>query len=184
MKSSCQQDGFSYIELMVSLVIVTVGIMGIMATTTSSFKLTNISKRETLAMNAAQQMIETIRNDANFAQIYANYNTDAADDPGGAGLSPGANFAVTGLSVAATDADGMAGRISFPDVNVGGVLQLREDIVNAEWGMTYDFRYDGVTDVGVDHKGDYTLLPVGAFVEWDEGGSTRSVVFRTFISAR
>ena len=152
------ESGVTILEVLVSATVFVL-VAGAVVTILVMTSALNSTNRETvLASQAAQSAIEQLKG-ATFAEIFARYNATAADDP--AGLSPGRNFGVRGLSPQADDADGLAGVIEFP----GDGLVLREDDVDSELGLPRDL--NGDTDVdAADHAADYRILPVRAVVEW------------------
>ena len=117
----------------------------------------------------------------NFFEAFARFNSTAVDDlPNGDHLL--GSFAVDGLRPRDDDADGLVGEIRFPDfVGAGGQLELREDSNDASLGMPRDLNADGVVD-GVNHSGDYQLLPVVVRVEWLGRGGPASIEFKTVLS--
>jgi len=145
--------------------VLVVGLLAYCRAAVSAALAARTTRETTLATEAAWRMIEQLRAAPNFNQVFAMYNTTTADDPGGGVVSPGANFAVTGLQAVVGDPDGLPGEIVFPTTTVGGALQLREDVVNAKLGMPRDLNGDGVVDAA-DHSGDYQLLPVLVRVRW------------------
>src|SRR4029077_3113943 len=105
------------------------------------------------------------------------------DDPGGPATAPGANFAVTGLSTVPGDADGMVGEYIFPTELVGGVAQLREDVVDARFGMPRDPDGDGDVD-SIDHSGNYRILPVRVRLRWKGMNGVRVLELESILCSR
>jgi hypothetical protein len=168
------------VEVMVAMSVLIVGLLAYTRTVASAALAARTTREATLATEAAWRVIETMRAQ-NFVQVFAMYDTTAADDPGGVVVSPGANFAVPGLSAVAGDPDGMPGEIVFPTMTVGGALQLREDVVNAKLGMPRDLNGDGVVD-GLNHAANYQLLPVLVRVRWRGAAGNGLVELPTMIS--
>lgn len=169
--------GFSIIEVMLVLTLLTVGI-GMFAGTLGSVMGLGPSLRESArAVEAARSVVESMRAQP-FEQLWALYNADPADDPGGAGTAPGAGFAMPGLAPIPGDADGLVGSVIFPEV--GG--ELREDSADADLGMPRDLNLDGLVDAG-DHAADYRALPVHVRVEWKGKGPARRIDLHTTIAA-
>jgi len=136
------------------------------------------SLRETgRAIEASRSLIEEMRGQP-FDEIWARYNADPADDPGGPGTAPGAAFAVAGLAPVPGDPDGFVGQVVFPAI--GG--ELREDAVDVRLGAPRDLNLDGGVDA-FDHSGDYAVLPVLVRVEWRGKGPSRHVDLCTTITA-
>lgn len=169
--------GFSIVELMIVLTVLTVGI-GMFAGTLGSIMGLGPSLRDSArAVEASRSLVESMRAQP-FEQVWALYNADPGDDPAGAGTAPGAGFAVTGLSAVPGDADGLVGRVVFPEI--GG--ELREDSAEVDLGMPRDLDLDGAQD-GDDHALDYRVLPVLVRVEWRGKGPARRVDLYTTIAA-
>jgi len=169
--------GFSIVEVMIVLTLLTVGI-GMFAGTLGSVMGLGPSLRESArAVESARSVIEGMRAQP-FEQVWALYNTDPADDPGGAGTAPGAGFAVQGLAPVPGDADGLVGSVIFPEI--GG--ELREDSPDSKLGMPRDLDLDGAVDAG-NHAADYRVLPVLVRVEWKGKGPARSIDLHTTLTA-
>ena len=98
------------------------------------------------------------------------------------------NFELQGATVTAVaardnDPDGIIGEVVFPTEMNGGVLELREDVVDASMGMPRDLNLDGVIDA-LDHSNDYRILPVVIRVDWESGTRDREFEVRTILGAR
>lgn len=121
-----------------------------------------------VAITAAQSAIEKIRNE-DFRQVFALYNEDPYDDPGGPGTAPGHRFDVADLVEIDSDPDGVVGEIILPTWNAGSAVaahwQVRENAVNVPLGMPRDLNGDAVVD-DEDHSADYTLMPVVVVLRW------------------
>jgi prepilin-type N-terminal cleavage/methylation domain-containing protein len=156
--------GFSLVELTVAMSVLVVGLLAYTRAATSAALAARTTRETTLATEAAWRIVESMRAQASFDQVFRLYNTSTADDPFGVAV-PGAGFAVPGLRTVPGDADGLPGEIVFPTTTVGGVLQLREDVVDAKLGTPRDLDGDGVID-GNDHSANYKLLPVLVRVRW------------------
>jgi hypothetical protein len=143
----------------------------------SSRMASNTTHESTVAKEGARAMLETLKATA-FEEVFARFNADGSDDPGGNGTAPGNGFAVRGLEPVEGDADGQVGEILFPMIG----SELREDHGQA-WlfGPVDDLDGDGnpFGPDAVDHAGDYRLLPVVVRVQWRGSGGNASVEFRT-----
>ena len=168
-------QGFSLIELLVSLTVFVVIAGAVASTLMASTALNRVNKESLRAMEAAEGAIEELKG-TTFSEIFARYNVDAVDDPA-LGASPGMYFAVDGLTLRSDDGDGFAGTIEFP----GGGKELREDAQDAELGMPRDLNGDTETD-DADHAADYRLLPVRVTVEWTGKTGNRELELMTVLS--
>ncbi|MEO6710260.1 MAG: prepilin-type N-terminal cleavage/methylation domain-containing protein [Planctomycetota bacterium] len=170
--------GLTLIELAMAMTLLAIALVGYAKTVANASVATSTSRELVLASEAGRRMIETLRSE-DFATVYARYNSSVADDPGGV-VSPGANFAITGLDALPIDVDGRPGEIIFPTTMIGGAPQLREDRVDAKLGMPSDLNGDGVVD-GANHAANYQNLPVLIRVRWRGVGGPGAVEFQTVL---
>jgi prepilin-type N-terminal cleavage/methylation domain-containing protein len=152
--------GFTLIELLVVMIVLTVATGMLCGTMVSSARQTRTKRDMAVASEAGRRMLELLRSQP-FSEIFARYNADPSDDPGGAGTAPGRNFDAQGLEVQESDADGHVGSIAFPTVG----MQLREDVTDLQLGMPRDLDGDGAVDTS-NHASNYILLPVEVRIEW------------------
>lgn len=158
--------GFTLIELMVSFSALLVVLLGFSRMLLSSHMASSTSHEATLAKEGARAMIEVLQATP-LAEIYAERR---------AGGTLGPDFAVRGLTALPDDADGLPGRILFPEQ--GGVLsELR---VQPQYGWPVDMDRDGDV-LTADVSASYTLLPVVVRVEWRGAGGDGLVEFKTVI---
>jgi prepilin-type N-terminal cleavage/methylation domain-containing protein len=169
------------IEVMVAMSVLVVGLLAYTRAVAAAALAARTTRETTLATEAAWRVIESMRAEQNFNQVFSQYNTSAADDLGGGVVSPGANFAVPGLQAVPGDPDGLPGEIVFPTTTVAGVVQLREDVVNVKLGPPRDLNGDGVID-GINHAANYQLLPVLVRVRWRGAAGNGLVELPTMIS--
>lgn len=168
--------GFTLIELLISFSALLVVLLGFSRMLLSSHMASNTTHEATLAKEAARSMLERLQATP-LAEIYARYNANPADDPGG-GSSPGAGFAVHGLTAPVDDADGLPGCILFPES--GGVLS--ELCIQPRYGWPMDMDGDGNVSTG-NVSATYRLLPVVVRVEWRGSGGDGSVQFKTVVGS-
>lgn len=162
----------TFVELMVVTFILGVAFMIFTSTVAGVTRQRMINRETVIASNEARNMVERMRNEE-FADVFALFNADPLDDPGGAGTAPGNSFAVDGLDVEAGDPDGFAGEILFPTIEVApGTFELREDVVDADLGMPRDLNGDSIIKAE-DQSEDYLLLPVVIRVRWTGNGGPR-----------
>jgi type II secretory pathway pseudopilin PulG len=173
--------GFSIVELMIAVVMLTVAVCGLSSSILSSLVLNRVNRESTLAQQAARDLLEQLQGEE-FALTFAAYNATPGDY-GGLGVERGAGFAVPGLDARSGDPDGLPGRVIFPTIDVGGVEQLREDAFDPELGLPRDLDGDGLVDSG-DKAGDYELLPVRVAVEWRGARGDRQYVLSTVLALR
>ena len=172
------RQGLTLLELCVAMSILAVAMLGYAKTVARTTLATRTSREAALANEAAKLTIESMRALA-LVNVYAMYNTSTADDPVGV-VSPGANFAVTGLEALPGDVDGMAGEILLPVTLVGGVPELRENLVDPDFGMPSDLTGEGTIDA-LNHAADYKMLPVIVRVRWRGVGGQGAVEFQTIL---
>ena len=166
-------SGFTLLELMFSIVLLVIGITAISRLTVGVTRQANFQRECALATEGARAMLERIQAES-FSQGFRAFNASSADDPGGAGTAPGANFAITGLRALPDDPDGMPGEIIMP-TPAGQPEQLREDVDDPKLGMPHDLNGNGVVDFA-NHATDYKLLPVLVRVRWQACDGTNGVV--------
>lgn len=167
-----RRSGMSFVELMVVTFVLGVAFMIFTSTVAGISRQRTINRDSVTASSEARNILEEMRNE-DFGDVYALYNADPADDPGGAGTAPGKYFAVEGLDLEPGDPDGFVGEILFPTIEVTpGTFELREDAVDAELGMPRDLNGDSMIKTD-DRSGDYFLLPVRIRIRWMGNGSPR-----------
>lgn len=152
------QSGFTLIEVAVVIAILSVAAGLFAQTMVASARLDPVSEETRLAAEGARMELEDMRA-LDFAQVFASYNANPADDPAGPGTAPGGWFAVPGLlpPPGAT----AVGRVIFP--TNGGALS--ETFVDETLGMPHDLDGDGLID-SADHSTDAIILPVRIELEW------------------
>ena len=169
--------GFTFVELMIGMAVLLVALLIFSSSVSGVAKQRTVNRETNLAVSAARNRLETLRSE-DFAQVYALYNADPADDPGGAGTAPGNRFTVEGLDDA-PDAGGFDGEVLFPAVEdpVAG-WQLREDVDLPELGLPRDLSGDSVVD-DQDHADAYFILPVQIRVRWQSPNGIRQYEMTT-----
>ena len=173
-----RESGWTLLEITISLTVLTIGIISFLMSLTSSMRLGAAGHERDMAMNAARQVIEEMR-EQTFEEVFALYNHDVNDDPAGVGTAPGPHFDVTGLNPLSSDADGHVGEIEFP-VSGGSLV---EDITDAQLGMPMDLNGDAGVDSN-DHYGDYIILPVTVRIHWEGVGGDWLVEMRSLLTER
>jgi len=166
------------VELLIAIAVLTLGIGAVSSTLVTSSSLNRSSREAMIATSAAQNVLETLHAEP-FADVFATYNSSAADDPLGAGSAPGPAFAVPGLDVQVDDPDGFVGEVIMP----GPGDLLLEDVGDADLGMPRDLNADGIVD-GADHATDYTVLPVRIRVAWRGAAGDQTLEFITTLTRR
>jgi len=170
--------GFALIEIVVAFSALLVVLLGFSRMLLSSRMASATSHEATLAKEAARSLVEQLMA-LDAASAYARYNASTADDPGGGVSAPGANFEVRGLSALDSDADGMPGRILFPESGAG---VLSESVSLPQYGWPLAMNGDGDTD-DADVSADFTLLPVVVRVEYRTAGGPGLIEFKTVVGA-
>lgn len=166
--------GFTLIELLVSFSALLVVLLGFSRMLLSSHMASSTTHEATLAKEAARSMVERLQATP-LADIYHEFNANPADD---VGVAHGAGFAIRGLEAPPGDADGLPGRILFPESN--GVLS--ELAVQARYGWPVDMDRDG-DFLTANVSTTYRLLPVVVLVEWRGSGGNGSVEFKTMVGS-
>jgi len=162
---SGQRGGFTLIEIMISLSVLVVGLLGFVRVIAMSASMSSANRESDFAIEAARAKIEEVEA-ANFRDLFALYNAVGGDDPGGAGTAPGNSFTVAGLQPDPADPDGIVGEVVLPAmVGLGGNWEVREDFQSTALGTPRDLSGDGVIDQA-DHTADYGVLPVLVRLRW------------------
>lgn len=169
--------GFTLLEVTIAMAVLAIAYTGYSKSVISSMQAARANRESALASAAARQVIAELQASP-FDQVWALYNDDGADDPGGAGTAPGPHLDVQGLEAVQGDADGMALEVMLPATIVAGVPQLREDVNNIPLGCPRDLTGDGVIDAN-DHASDYQILPVMVRVRWRGQAGTAVYELRT-----
>lgn len=169
----------SVLEVLIAFTALMGGLLGFAHSLMSSMKASSTSHEAVVAREAARTMIETLREQP-FDELFALYNADDQDDPGGPGTAPGNGFAVDGLQPTDDDPDALPGEVLLPNTpGTPGVL--REDLNDRRLGLPRDLDGDGQIDAA-NHADDYLLLPVVVRVEWQSSSGTGRVELRTMLA--
>lgn len=199
--------GFTIVELVVTMAILVVASGILVRTLAGTSGMRTVNRENALSIEGGRQVLEAMR-DQPFEQLFALYNPDDLDDPGGPATAPGSTFVVPGLEPV-EGAGGQHGTIEMPLMLVeipppppeeegeegrggegGGELaaaestfewQLREDFVDEELGMPRDLNGDNVIDAE-DHSEDYVVLPVRVRMSWKGLGGNRSTQLHTMFT--
>ena len=153
-----KRSGFTMVEVMVALLVLTVAVQILSSTVTASISYTRVKRERGAAVVAATNVIEEMHA-LPFYDLFATYNGDPNDDPGGPDTAPGARFGVDGLTP--LPGDEFVGRIEFPAEH----SRLVETVQDRRFGTPRDLNGDLLID-GDDRSGDYLVLPVVVTVEW------------------
>ncbi len=164
------------------MAVTVIALTALVSSMLASARLHRTSSETALAQRAAAQVLERMQG-LPFEEIFAAYNATAGDDAGLSVAAPGADFAVASLAPQLGDADGLCGEVRFPTFDNGGVLELREDLVDAALGLPRDLNLDGAVDV-LDHAADYQLLPVRIVVSWRGVDGSRTIELETLLCER
>jgi hypothetical protein len=153
------------LELVLVLGILALAFGMLSSTLMANSRQRSVNRESAAAAEAARGIFEEMMN-ADFEDVFALYNADPADDPGGAGTAPGDRFDVPSLSALEGSPDGFEGQVVLPALSLlSGECELREDFVDEELGMPRDLNGDSIVD-DLDHAADYLVLPVRVELEW------------------
>jgi len=159
--------GFTFVEVVCVLSFLAIGLLALAASIGRGMGTVAVNREEDVAAHAAREELERLQDTGGFGfdQIFAAYNADPDDDPGGIAV-PGPTFPVDGIR------DGQ-GEVLFPVADG----ELREDIAGR------DLNGDGELDEE-NHATDYMLLPVTVRIVWTGTAGRRSVEFSTVLANR
>lgn len=169
--------GMTLIEIVIGLGVVVIALLGIMSALVSASRVDESASEQVRALNGAKSMIEQMKQ-VPFAEAWARFNSNPADDPGGAGTAPGCNFAIAGLRAQTGDADGLPGQILFPEA----LGNLSETAIDARLGMPVakDLNGDG-NSTGTNVNTTYQILPVRIVVDWHGARGRTHLELTTFL---
>ena len=91
------REGFTLIELMIVVSVLLITLVAISQSLVASLRLTGVNRETALATDGIRERIEILEGAEDFSKVFALYNSNPNDDPGGAGTAPGSGFAVRGL---------------------------------------------------------------------------------------
>lgn len=160
-----RRRGVSLVEVMVAIVVLTIGVFILTSTITTAVAHSVVQQDRSLAIEAAGNMVEELRS-MPFSELFALYNDDPADDPGGAGTAPGRVFDVEGLRPIFAEEGGVTVELPVGEVILPSRTRiLREDVDLPQLGLPRDLDGDLVIDAA-DHARDYLVLPVIVRLRW------------------
>lgn len=162
------QGGFSLVEMMLVMVVLTVAVSMLSGLVASTASMGPLQLQNALASEAARAQLELMRTEPP-GRVFALFNDIPGDDPEGPGTAPGSSFFVPGLSSRLDDADGLCGRVRFPTLEG----RLNESVADASLGMPRDLDFDGTLETQpVDTT--YRILPIEVLIEWQHAETERS----------
>jgi hypothetical protein len=177
-----RRGGFTIVEVCVSTCVLAIAVSGMIGSLVAATALRRVTNESALAERAAARVIEEMHGRP-FADVFRAYNGWAGDDLGLTGGPAASAFAVQGLDVQPGDADGLCGEVTFPALDVAGVLQLREDLDDAALGLPRDLNLDGLVD-DLDHAADHLVLPVRVRIRWRGVSGDRQLDVETNLCER
>ena len=161
---------------MVALSMLTICAYLLSATITATMTHDVAGREAAYAADAARNVLEDLRAE-DFAELFALYNEDPSDDPGGEGTAPGCHFTVPMLDPDPADADGFVGQILLPCPGP----ELYESIQSEALQMPRDLNGDGFMDRR-DHSDDYIALPVIVRLRWNGYAGVRTMELATVMA--
>lgn len=103
--------GFTLLELMISIALITIAIFGLLATLLFCIMLDDVTKETNIALNELRRKVDEIRSH-DFVSLLACYRSD----PPPFHAEHSNNFEVPGLRAQAGDADGMPGKVVIEQI--------------------------------------------------------------------
>lgn len=172
-----KRAGFSVVESLVFIALLTIGLLGLSASIVKSMALSETNREQAIAAEAGRKAIETLRSQP-FSEVFERFNDYTPDNPA-TGSSPGPDFDVVGLNPSNADADGKVGEYVFPTSATPGVLS--ETPSNQFAGMGRDLNLDGDatdTDVTATRK----VLPVMVVLRWRSATGEQELRLTTILA--
>ena len=157
-------------------------ILGLSQALLDSIVTNGLNRQMSLATDGARQVVSDLQG-VGFEEVFGRFNSTRNGNLLGDRAITAGGFAIDGLDPLPGDADGLVGQIRFPEVlPAGGGVQLREDVVDPDFGSPRDLNGDGVVGDALDHAGDYRVLPVVIEVDWRGPAGPAHVEFKTVLS--
>ena len=167
------------VELLVALAVMMAAMLGYLRSVSESVFLGETNRETAVASDVMRGVIEELQQ-ADFSGLFASYNADATDDPGGAGTGAGPYFDAPGFAARRGDADGRVGEISFP--TPAGAPATLTEVPDAPFpycprdlDLNGDARGADVTDT-------YRILPVRVRMEWRGVSGDRVLELATILA--
>ncbi len=164
------------VEVMIAMVVVTISVYMLTSTVMATIGHRASNRERVNAADAARNMLERLRHEE-FEDLFALYNADPSDDPGGVGTAPGPHFAVRSLAARADDPDGFVGEVIMA---CSGPAYM-ENQAFAELHFPRDVNGDTTVDE-LDHADDYVLLPVIVRLNWEGRAGKKGLEMFTMFS--
>lgn len=161
------RSGTTLVELAVVIFVALVAASIYSRTLAVNARMRVAGRERMLAAEAARVALERMRSEE-FSQLFARYNPDPHDDPGGPGTAPGNRFAVEGLTPLPDAPGGLVGEVVLPwapSLLDKQAWILSEKVQDEVLGLPRDLNGDTLVD-DLDHAGDYVILPVRVRIEW------------------
>lgn len=199
-------EGFTLVEIMIALAVLAVAFVGLIASILYATRMNMVNRETTLAMRAAEQVVEIMESGTPFPDVFLRYNTAPGAhgtyaNPYPAGQEGTFEVLPSGQiifgSVAATQqtlfapvsAGARVGRIQFPERVVGAAHLLSErdaQTLLALSGPGPQSNIDGDADFDELTVTSYIQLPVIVTLSFQSagGGASRTVQFRKIMTAR
>jgi hypothetical protein len=176
-----RRRGLTLLEIVMTLSILVAALLGLSQALLDSMTTNAMNRQVALATDGARRAVSDLQG-APFAQVFGLYNSGQQGNLLGGRPVQGGAFEIEGLTPLADDADGLVGRIRFPEVSGVAGIQLREDVADERFGSPRDLNGDGVVGDALDHSGDYRVLPVVIEVDWRGPKGPAHVEFKTVLS--
>lgn len=165
--------GLTLFEVVIALSAMAVGLLTALKCVGWSLNVERVNRESTVAIAEAKRLLGEVRGETE-ARLFASYDTNAANDPDGAGTAPGASIPLPGLGRSGTGASGTC-TVFLPFDSTGA---LREDLTIPEIGLPRDLDGDGAIDAA-DHRTDAIFIPVAVRVRWTGVQGQREIVLRS-----
>ena len=144
------QSGLGMIEILVALLILSIGLLGLAAMQVTSTKMTSLSQQKTQAMILADDMVERVRANRGNAGTYDGIDAESSD-------SCETDFTASGGNVAANDEAEWTNAVRCLLANGRGDVSVNTGDEEVTVDMQWETRMDTSDDAFVDDQGTVTV---------------------------
>lgn len=168
-RSRRTESAFSLVEMLIAVSFLALGMLAHAATSVSSTSLMQSEARHSEALRTARHFTERLRSDVAWANLYVGLRQrfDASPATATAQLTDYFSDFIVPSELGDVRVLVEVPR-SVSTTHPSGYV-LRENVLDARFGLPYDLNGDGVVD-GAVRDDDYTALPIVVTLQWQTAG--------------